>query len=76
MHSLQLQKHTIAKSVVQKNGHTKLAALSATQNELLVSLGRVADQSEMLCARNSEGKSGLIADTQVQVVEPGKNTLV
>ena len=61
--------------IVLKNGH-KRGALSATQNELLVSLGRVADQSEMVHARNSEGKTGLIADTQVQLVKPGKNTLV
>lgn len=57
-------------AIVQKNGH-KLPALIATQNELLVTIGRMSNQSEMVHARNSEGKSGVIADAQVQLVKPG-----
>ena len=55
-----------------QNGR-KLSALNAAPNELLVTQGKISGQNEVVHARNSEGRSGLIADTQVQEVKPGRH---
>ena len=61
------------RNVIQ-NGR-KLSSLNATPNELLVTQEKISGQNELVHARNSEGRSGLIADTQVQEVKPGKTVL-
>lgn len=58
------------KPFVNGAGH-KLAALNVTQNELLVTQDIMSRQNDVVHARNTEGKAGWIADTQIQLVEPG-----
>ena len=64
---------------MQKNGKLfvngvgqKLAALPVCQHELLITQDRMSGQNNVVHARNTEGNSGWIADTQVQLVKPGK----
>ena len=54
----------------------RLSALAVSQNELLVAMGGMFNQGEMVCATNTEGKAGVIADAQVQLVKPGMTACI
>lgn len=45
--------------------------MNVAQNELLITQDRISGQNDVVHARNTEGKAGWIADTQVQLVKPG-----